>query len=129
LCHAGGTIPFVAWRVAEISSRQMTVAPWDTQYPSRFMERHARSVTAQDVLAQFRRFWYDTALSAGRQSLASLKEVADSNQILFGNDWPYCPDVMTEDMLSARYQSGLFTAQEQQSIDYHNALKLFPRFR
>jgi predicted TIM-barrel fold metal-dependent hydrolase len=128
LCHAGGTVPFVAWRVAEIASRQMTVPPWNVQYRSRFMERHGSSLTVETVLEQFRRFWFDTALSAGRQSLTSLKEVADPSRILFGSDWPYCPEVMTEDMLSSRYQSGLFTAQDQERIDRDNALNLFPRF-
>jgi predicted TIM-barrel fold metal-dependent hydrolase len=128
LCHAGGTIPFVAWRVAEIASRQMTVAPWNRQYPSKFMERYGASLTVEDVLLQFRKFWYDTALSAGRQSLSSLKEVADPSRILFGSDWPYCPETMTQDMLNARQESGLFTATEQAAIDRGNALNLFPRF-
>jgi 6-methylsalicylate decarboxylase len=128
LSHAGGTLPYVGWRVAEIASRQMTQPPWETQYPSPFMARHGQSLTPDLFVAELRRFWYDTALSAGRQTLVSLKEVAHPNRIVFGSDWPYAPEVITEDSLKARYGSGVFSDTEQQSIDRENSLQLFPRF-
>jgi len=128
LFHAGGTLPYVAWRVAEIASRQMTVPPWDTQYPSPFMERHGAKLTAQDVLSHLRLFYYETALAAGPQTFGSLMQVAAPERILFGSDWPYCPEVMTEDMIQALYtQTGLDEARLQ-AIGRGNALRLFPRF-
>ncbi len=128
LCHAGGTLPFVAYRVAEIAARQMNEPPWDTQYPSPFMERHGRLLTPNIFLNELRGFWYDTALSMGRQSLASLKEVADPSRILFGSDWPYATEVMANDMQEARTQSGVFNERELRAIDCDNAQQLFPRF-
>lgn len=128
LCHAGGTLPYVAWRLADIMTRQMNEPPWDTQYPSPFMTRHGKGLTREMVFSELKRFWYETALSAGRQSLATLKEVAAPERILFGSDWPYCPDTMTGDMLEDRLGSGMFTAEQQQAIDRGNALQLFPRF-
>ncbi|OFZ73483.1 MAG: hypothetical protein A2W04_03095 [Betaproteobacteria bacterium RBG_16_64_9] len=128
LFHAGGTLPYVAWRVAEIASRQMTVPPWDTQYPSPFMERHGAKLTAQDVLSHLRLFYYETALAAGPQTFGSLMQVAAPERILFGSDWPYCPEVMTEDIIQALYtQTGLDEARLQ-AIGRGNALRLFPRF-
>ena len=128
LCHAGGTLPYVAWRVSDIVSRQMTVPPWDEQYPSPFMRRHAGRVTAQLVLDQLRRFWYETALAAGPQTFGSLKAVAAPERILFGSDWPYCPDVMTEDMLAALGDETMIDAKQRGAIERGNALQLFPRF-
>ena len=128
LSHGGGTLPYVAWRVAHIAARMMTEAPWDTQYPSPFMTRHGQSLTPEIVLTELRRFWYDTAMSAGRQSLGALKEVAAPERILFGSDWPYCPEIATKDMLDARYDSQMFSDSEQAAIDRGNALRLFPRF-
>ena len=128
LCHAGGTLPYAAWRIAEIASRQLNAPPWDEQYPSPFMERHSGRVTVELVLAQMRRFWYDTALAAGPQTFGCLRTVADPGRILFGSDWPYCPDAMTEDMLKAL--AGVsFSEKERQAIERDNALSLLPRLR
>lgn len=129
LCHAGGTLPYVSWRVSEIVSRQMTVPPWDAQYPSAFMQRYAGRVTPELVLSQFRRFWYETALAAGPQTFGSLKAVADPQRILFGSDWPYCPDDMTDDMVNSLAANGMIEPAERRAIECANALDLFPRFR
>lgn len=126
LAHAGGTLPYVSYRLSEIVSRQMTEPPWDTQYPSPFMQRHAGRVTAGLVLGEFRRFWYETALAAGPQTFGSLRAVADPARIVFGSDWPYCPDVMTGDMIHALETT--LSAGERAAIERANALKLFPRF-
>jgi predicted TIM-barrel fold metal-dependent hydrolase len=128
LFHAGGTLPYAAWRVSEIASRQMTVSPWDKQYPSPFMQRHGGELTAETVLSDLRRFWYETALAAGPQTFGSLKEVAAPERILFGSDWPYCPDVMTADMIRALTDQSGLDANEVQAIGRGNALRLFPRF-
>ena len=128
LAHAGGTLPFVAYRVSELVAKQMNEPPWDTQYQSPFMTRYGRSLTQDIFLNQLRRFWYDTALSVGRQSLGSLKEVADPSRLLFGSDWPYANEAVANDMRAARFRSGMFTDREQQAIDCDNALQLFPRF-
>jgi predicted TIM-barrel fold metal-dependent hydrolase len=128
LCHAGGTLPFVAWRISDIASRQMIHSPWDTQYPSAYMARHGKSLTQEIVLKDFKRFYYETALSAGRQSLATVREVADFDHILFGSDWPYCPDDMTEDMIAATKNSGFFDEKQLAAVNRGNAVKLCPRF-
>jgi predicted TIM-barrel fold metal-dependent hydrolase len=128
LFHAGGTLPYVAWRVAEIASRQMNAPPWDRQYPSPYMERHGGKLTVQTVLSDLGLFWYETALAAGRQTFGSLKEVAAPERILFGSDWPYCPDVMTEDMVGALHDQKGLDEKQVQAIERGNALRLFPRF-
>ncbi|MCC6888716.1 MAG: amidohydrolase [Hyphomicrobiales bacterium] len=128
LCHAGGTLPYVSWRVAEITARQMTVPPWDTQYPSPFMQRHAGAVTPELVLSQLRHFWYETALSAGPQTMGSLRAVAAPERILFGSDWPYCPEDMTEDMTRALDAQTSLDPGWRAAIARDNALQLFPRF-
>jgi predicted TIM-barrel fold metal-dependent hydrolase len=129
LCHAGGTLPFVTWRVSEIISRQMTSPPWSTLYPSRFLQRHAEHLTPEFVLSQFRRFWYETAVAAGPQVFGSLKVVADPQRILFGTDWPYCADDMTDDMVHALADDTMLDASWRHAIERTNALSLFPRFR
>ena len=128
LAHAGGTLPYTAWRLADIICRQMTVPPWDMQYPSPFMQRYAGRVTPQFVYGQVRRFWYETALSAGPSTFGSLKQVADPTRILFGSDWPYCPSEMAGDMIAALGDERMLDATERAAIERTNALALFPRF-
>jgi predicted TIM-barrel fold metal-dependent hydrolase len=129
LCHAGGTLPFVTWRVSEIVSRQMHLPPWNAQYPSPFLQRYAGRMTPELVLSQFRRFWYETAVAAGPQTFASLKLVADPQRILFGTDWPYCADDMTDDMVNALADNDMLDATLRRAIERTNAVSLFPRFR
>jgi len=128
LCHAGGTLPYVAWRIAEITARQMTVPPWDTQYPSPFMNRNAGDTTPELIALQFRRFWYETALSVGPQTFGSLNAVAAPDRILFGSDWPYCPDDMTVDMTRALNAETASDPLRHAAVARGNALRLFPRF-
>lgn len=129
LCHSGGTLPFIAWRIGEIAERQMNGPPWDTQYPSPYMARHKFKVTREQFLADIGQFYFETALSAGREPLSTTKEIAQPDRILFGSDWPYCPDDMTADMIKARQDSGLFDAAQQAAIDRGNAEALFPRLK
>ncbi len=127
LAHAGGTLPFFSWRLGEIMERQMTEEPWLSQYQSPFMTNHAGKITKDFVLSKVRRFWVDTALSAGPQSIGSVLQAVDHDKILFGSDWPYCPENMADDMIRALDSNPLLDDKLRQMIYRDNALKLFPR--
>lgn len=109
LSHAGGTIPFISWR--------LSMAPLID--PTRFGNR-----TPEWVMDQVRRFWFDTAISSGAQTFAALDVVADPSHALFGSDWPYCPDAVAE-----RATAGLAALPDarRRAIARDNALALFPR--
>jgi predicted TIM-barrel fold metal-dependent hydrolase len=92
------------------------------------MGRNAGKVTPELILAQLRRFWYETALSAGPQTFGSLNAVAAPDRILFGSDWPYCPDDMTADMTGAIDAETASDPNRRAAIARGNALGLFPRF-
>jgi 6-methylsalicylate decarboxylase len=74
LSHAGGTLPFLAPRVALSISMMPGV-----------IERFG------DPLAAIRSFYFDTALSAGDSTLSALVKVTDPSHILFGSDFPFAP--------------------------------------
>ncbi|MGA5319339.1 amidohydrolase family protein [Streptomyces seoulensis] len=78
------------------------------------------------ILAELRRFYFDTALSANPDTLPTLLAFADPARITFGSDFPYA----TADM------SAYFTRQldaypldddQRAAIDRRNAEALFPR--
>lgn len=111
LSHAGGTIPFLSWR--------LSMAPLIDK--TRFGNR-----TPEWVMQQVRYFWYDTAISAGAQTFAALDVVADPARVLFGSDWPYCPDAVATQMTTS--MAACLSPARLADIERNNALALFPRF-
>jgi predicted TIM-barrel fold metal-dependent hydrolase len=114
LAHAGGTLPFLSFRLA--------------QSPTIDAGRLGKTTAAQ-VRDYLRRFWYDTALSAGPASLAALKQVVDMKQVLFGSDWPYAKEPVTGVTVAAIDTSELLSADEKADVRENNARTLFPRLQ
>lgn len=74
LSHAGGTLPFLAGRIA--GGIRMNPA---------LLERIG------DPLNAIRTFYFDTALSGTEPALRALLSVADPDRIIFGTDFPMAP--------------------------------------
>ncbi len=109
--HAGGTLPFLARRIAAVTSRFM--AP----------ERGPKG----GFIAALQRLFYDTAGASGDNSLASLLTLIDSSRILFGSDYPFMPEAAVEAMVGELKSTQLFTAADLRAIENGNAIKLFAR--
>lgn len=77
LSHAGGTIPFIGNRA--IKSLAIPGVADKVGY----------SLTK--AKADFKRFYYDIALSTSKGQLEGLLDFTDSSHILFGSDFPYVP--------------------------------------
>jgi 6-methylsalicylate decarboxylase len=108
LAHAGGVLPFLAWRLAI-----PRVPPvWES-----------------DVYDKLRRFWFDIALAAGKSCLLSVKEISAPTQILFGTDWPYTSDLTAQWTVRDSMAPDLFTAREQDGMNRTNSFALFPRLK
>jgi predicted TIM-barrel fold metal-dependent hydrolase len=112
LSHAGGTIPFLSYR--------LSMAPLIDR--ARFGHR-----SPEWVMAQIRQFWFDTAIAAGPQNFAALDAVADPSRVLFGSDFPYCPDAVAERCISSI--AATLSPERQRQVERDNALALFPRLR
>ncbi len=110
LAHAGGTLPYFAWRIASLPHVDETLPQWPR-------ERYE---------AGFRRFWYDNALSCGATTMGALRTVAAPDRILFGSDWPFVPPKLVAEEVATHCTPGLHTEAERAAIDRENALKLFP---
>ena len=72
------------------------------------------------VMAELKRFYYDTAQAAHPYALASLTKLIPISQIVFGTDYPY--------RTAADHVKGLtdfgFSATDLMAIDRGNALRL-----
>lgn len=128
LSHAGGTLPFVAWRAADIAWRQLADPEHGRKYPLPLIESEGDNISLESVLSRLKRFWYDTALSPGAQTMGALVQVADTGRILFGSDWPYAPETMTSDSIDSFNALTMLDAQQKKGVERDNALRLFPRF-
>lgn len=73
LPHAGGFLPYAAQRFAVAA-------------------RLHPGTTPEDLLADLRRFYVDTAISAGPAALPSLLAFAEPAHVLYGSDFPMMPE-------------------------------------
>ena len=110
LAHAGGTLPYFAWRLGSTPMIDPTTPQWPRE----------------KFLAGLRHFWYDNALSCGRTTMGALKTVADPGKIVFGSDWPFVPPSLVAEEIRTHTEPGVHTEAERVAIDRLNAQKLFP---
>ena len=106
LSHAGGFLPYAVDRfVACVAA--MPGAP----------EPGA-------MMAAFRRFYLDTAISSGASVVPSLKAFADPSRILFGSDFPYVPGRQDEPFTALLDAAPSLSAAEHAAINHGNAASL-----
>ena len=110
LPHAGGLVPYFAWR--------LSVSPMiDARLPALGREK---------VYTGLAHFWYDNALSPGRETFGALDTVARPERIVFGSDFPFANARVIAEAVKT-YE--VCVPQERRfAIDRTNALALFPRF-
>lgn len=111
LSHAGGFLPYAATRFSVLLHA----------YAMKQVPEHA-------LLEQFRRFYFDTALSAP-DGLPSLMAFAAPGHVVFGADNPYIgPDVQTRFAEALDSYPG-FAPGQLDAINHLSAEALFPRLR
>ncbi|MFF4731881.1 amidohydrolase family protein [Streptomyces mirabilis] len=108
LSHAGGLLPYVAHRITAA-----LVAETGRGH--------------EEILEDLRSFWFDTALSGGPSALPSLLAFARPDQVLFGTDWPFAPEIAVA-VFTGEYDRyvGPGTGSHH-AIDRNHAHALFPR--
>ncbi|PTT58787.1 amidohydrolase [Arthrobacter sp. HMWF013] len=116
LAHAGGFVPYIAFRVllTMLNNRELALT--------------ALAALADEKQSVLRRFYYDIALSATPSALPSLLEVADPGRITFGSDFPFAPS-MAIGFLNMQYENYPLDRSLRTAIDRGNAEALFPRLR
>ncbi|MBU0992737.1 MAG: amidohydrolase [Proteobacteria bacterium] len=109
LSHAGGTIPYIAWRLS-----LMNVFP----------EKAANMPLG--VVTYLRRLYYDTALSTSPYAMNALSSLVKNSHILFGTDWPFCTTPAALLQVAELPLLPCFNSKELNGIEEINALELFP---
>ncbi len=107
LSHAGGFVPYAAYRIAGAASP---------------------TGNAAEGLAQLQKFHFDLALSGSPTALPSLLAFARPDHVTFGSDWPYAPELAIA-AFTGMYEGHSMSGTQRASIDRGNAEALFPRLR
>jgi predicted TIM-barrel fold metal-dependent hydrolase len=82
--HAGGTIPFLAARLARLESQ----------------DRFKRNVP-DGVIAELKRLYFDVALSVDSYTLPGLLRFAAPDHIVFGSDYPHAGPAIIDNALKS----------------------------
>lgn len=113
LSHAGGAIPYL--------SHRLSLAP--------LIDKRFSHLSENGILTHLKRFYFDTAQSASGQVMRTLGYVTDEDKILFGSDWPYCPESVATATIEGVERFASDANSDPKSIFSDNALKLFSRLR
>jgi predicted TIM-barrel fold metal-dependent hydrolase len=113
LSHAGGAVPYLAWRL----------------WTGEFTVPGLRQVAPSGVYDSLKRFYYDTAMAANSGTFSSLAQLVGPDRIVFGTDYPAMPDYAIQEYLRQIEESPAFDAAARAAIEHENAQALFPRFR
>jgi predicted TIM-barrel fold metal-dependent hydrolase len=108
--HAGGTLPFLANRIA----RQTAT------------DRDLSARVPGGAMPVFKRLYYDTAASANPMSFGALMQLVTPKSVLLGTDFPFVPEAGMKATVSGLQQLGLGEASIR-AIEGENATALFPR--
>lgn len=108
--HAGGTVPFLAHRMAILGPADQNLA------------RHV----PEGVMPVLRRLYYDTAISANPISMAALLKLVKPDNVLLGTDFPFVPEHGMHATLAGLREVG-FSDAELRAVEGGNAARLLER--
>jgi len=124
LSHGGGTVPYLAWRIALIKYSRKEDSP--------SLLRKIYDIVIQggpvSGLKILKNMYYDTALTASPYALRTMQEFVGSSQIVFGSDLPFAEKVAPMVNKDLQKYPG-FSVEDFKAIDYNNCLELFPHFK
>jgi 6-methylsalicylate decarboxylase len=107
LSHAGGFVPYASHRMAIAIAK-------------------ALGPKLEDVLDDFRSFYFDTALSGSPAALPSLLAFAKPDHVLYGSDWPFAPEPVVDYFNGEIDAYAALVGTAKEALDRGNASLLFP---
>ncbi|MEU6579583.1 amidohydrolase family protein [Nocardia sp. NPDC046763] len=114
LSHGGGFLPYAAHRISLTLEGYQQITGVES-----VMHR-------ETILAELRRFYFDTALTANPDTLPTLLTFADPTRITFGSDFPYAtPEISA--YFTHQLDAYPLDNHQRTAIDHRNAEALFPR--
>jgi len=111
--HAGGTIPYLAGRLAIVDE----------------MKIMGDGSTTGTSAGTFQKLYWDTALAWSDPVLHTLRHIAGTDKVVFGTDFPYLrKDIAVRSKINLANSMEL-SEDEKKKVLGHNAIELFQRFK
>jgi predicted TIM-barrel fold metal-dependent hydrolase len=121
LSHGGGTIPYLAWRLALIryiqEGKKAVVRALYDFYVKKGPETG---------LTTLKNMYYDTALTSSPYALKALQEFVGPSRIVYGTDYPFAARLAPYVTKDLKQYKG-FSRKDLALIEYQNSLTLFPQ--
>ncbi len=109
--HMGGTVPFLAGRIASLPLR----SPPGSEFAIN---------TPEGPLTYLQRLYYDTGLSNTASSIEATRNISSFDHIVFGTDWPYAELPAGRDPAPELS----YLKEDRNQLECKNILALVPRF-
>lgn len=116
LSHAGGTLPILSERLAQLESH-LFMDTLGADSPK----------TADEILADAKSFYFDLALAGTSNVLDMLLRWAPHERILYGSDYPYA--IAEAEYNTRKMEEYDMPATDRKDYYVGNGLNLFPRLR
>ncbi len=113
LSHAGGFVPYAAHRIA-----------WLTEMLDNSSDDGRERMSADEILAGLRSFYFDLALASSGPQLSALLNFTDSRHVLYGSDWPYAGDPSVRHFMEEYDGFDGLTTDQRMQIASENAADL-----
>jgi predicted TIM-barrel fold metal-dependent hydrolase len=110
--HGGGTVPYLAARIARAASADFRSGP---------------KTTPGEAMQLLRNVYYDLTAMSEAGNMALLREFVPADRLLIGYDYPFRPEATIAPQASTLDNFAGFSHAEKASIRTGNALRLFPR--
>jgi predicted TIM-barrel fold metal-dependent hydrolase len=121
LSHAGGALPFLAFRIALLEYGQKKISLKFQAIYDFMMTKRGPSAG----LKALSRLYYDTAIAANPMALRSVQELVDASHILFGTDYVWGQSWLTPIFIKALNEYDGFNEQDLAAVESGNANRLF----
>jgi 6-methylsalicylate decarboxylase len=110
LAHAGGTVPFLAWRwaLADTAPRFREVAP-------------------KGVVHYLRQLYFETALSVSPFAMKPALDLGGPGRLVFGSDFPFAHGKVVDFEIDSLDALPVFDDATRAAMEHGNALALFPK--
>ena len=110
--HAGAAVPILADRIVGLAPAFLP-----------------KPVDPDHLFATLRRLHYDLAGYPLPRLAPALLQIADTNRIFYGSDWPFTPIPIVTRLAHELEATALFDAATRRRVLHDNAVTLFPRLR
>ena len=132
LSHAGGAVPYLAWRLAIYQERlHVPVRDLAVHAYELVTHRFARGPLDEGTrgLAALQRLYYDTALSATPYALPALLALVEPSHVFFGTDQGVAMVFLLAETIRGIAEEPAINAAARRAIERESALALFPHLR